>query len=71
MIDINVECAVNDIDDITPKTYKIITQKLKGSTDWPHWWSKVEFLQLDQYETQERFSPPYTLPPNTNALHLL
>ena len=42
---------------------KLTRSKLKQQTDWDDW-LESEYLQLDQYETQDMFSTPRNLPHN-------
>ena len=49
---------------------KLTRNKLLAREDWPEWESS-EFLQLDQYEIQEMFSKPTTLPNNKEDYNIL
>ena len=52
------------------KCPKLTCRVLLQQDDWPNW-KASEFKQLDQYETQQTFGPPQTLPPGANILNLL
>ena len=67
--DVNLEFVSNDSDEINLKTTKLVRKKLKESIDWSNW-NKAEYLQLDQYEIQQTFGTPCTLPLDANVLDL-
>ena len=67
---INDERCTKDLDNIDPVVKKLTRRALKVGDDW-NLWEQAEFQQLDNYEKQDTFGPPCSLPQGANALNLL
>ena len=51
-------------------TGSLTRTKLMKQDDWPEW-QQSEYLQLDQYHTQNMFSEPMQLPENNHTINVL
>ena len=68
--DTQLQRDTHNDDVVRPFVNKLTRRKLKETPEWFKW-NAAEFHQLDQYEQQDTFRPPFTLPPNANILNLL